>query len=85
MTNAMALSAANQVRATFARYFATEDNCLLLMLDASLFGPALKWELSRGGENFPHLYAELPLTSVETMIPIRRGDNGDPIFPPEIP
>ncbi|HEX3483851.1 MAG TPA: DUF952 domain-containing protein [Micropepsaceae bacterium] len=79
------LSAANQVRATFARYFAAENCCWLVALEVGLLEPALKWELSRGGEKFPHLYAELPLACVEAAIPIRRGAEGHPIFPPEIP
>ena len=79
------LSSPSQVRATFARYFSGEDAALLVALETARFGPALKWELSRGGEKFPHLYGELPLTAIESAVPIRRGNDGRPIFPPQIP
>ena len=78
------LSAAGQVRATFERYFAAEDNLLLVTLESARLGPALKWEPSRRGEPFPHLYAPLPMGWVHSVIPIRRDGNGRPIFPLEI-
>jgi uncharacterized protein (DUF952 family) len=78
------LSTASQVRATFERYFAREDGTLLLVLETGRFTPALKWEPSRGGEDFPHLYGELPLASIASVVPIGRGPDGRPIFPPEI-
>jgi uncharacterized protein (DUF952 family) len=79
------LSAAHQVRATCDKYFAGENNLLLVALDAKRLDPSLKWEESRGGEKFPHLYGALPIALVHCVVPIRREDNGRPIFPPEIP
>jgi uncharacterized protein (DUF952 family) len=79
------LSAAAQVRATCDKWFKGEDNLLLVALEMDRLGPALKWETSRGGEQFPHLYAALPIGLVHSVVPIRRGDDGRPIFPPEIP
>jgi uncharacterized protein (DUF952 family) len=79
------LSSAGQLRTTFDKYFSGEDNLLLVTLQARRLGPALRWELSRGGQEFPHLYAALPLTSVHCVEAIRRGPDGRPIFPPEIP
>jgi uncharacterized protein (DUF952 family) len=79
------LSAAGQLRATFERYFAREDNLLLVTLESTRLGPALKWEPSRRGESFPHLYAPLPMGWVYSVIPIRCDGDGGPIFPPEIP
>ena len=79
------LSAAAQVRTTWDKYFRNENNLLLVALEAVRLGPALKWETSRGGEKFPHLYAALPIEWVHSVVPIRRDDDGRPIFPPEIP
>lgn len=53
------LSAADQVEATFAKYFAGEAGVVQLTLDADALGDALRWETSRGGALFPHLYRTL--------------------------
>lgn len=52
-------STAAQVRETAAKHFAGEDGLILATLDADALGDALKWEESRGGDLFPHLYAPL--------------------------
>jgi uncharacterized protein (DUF952 family) len=53
------LSTAGQVRETAARHFAAQPNLLLVAFEAAALGPALKWETSRGGARFPHLYGAL--------------------------
>ena len=52
-------STAAQVAETAARHFAQEDDLMLLALEADLLGLDLKWEPSRGGALFPHLYRAL--------------------------
>ena len=52
-------STADQVEETVAKHFAGEDGLKLLGLEADELGDALKWEPSRGGALFPHLYREL--------------------------
>jgi uncharacterized protein (DUF952 family) len=52
-------SDASQVRETAARHFAGQNDLMLVAYDAAALGPALKWEPSRGGALFPHLYASL--------------------------
>ena len=79
------LSSAGQVRSTCDKWFAGQDNLLLVILEADRLGASLKWEASRNGESFPHLYADLLLSAVHSIVPIRRGTDGRPIFPPEIP
>jgi uncharacterized protein (DUF952 family) len=79
------LSAASQVRTTCDKRFAGENNLLLVAVESDRLGPALKWEASRGGEQFPHLYAALASGCVRSVIPIVREADGRPIFPPEIP
>src|SRR5438270_716566 len=57
-------SSAVQVAETAARHFAGAADLMLLAVDAAALGDALKWEPSRGGELFPHLYGALPLQAV---------------------
>jgi len=56
-------STADQARETAAKHFAGEDGLLLLALEADALSP-LKWEPSRGGALFPHLYGPLRLADV---------------------
>jgi uncharacterized protein (DUF952 family) len=79
------LSSANQVRTTYDKYFQSEGNLLLAAMESVRLGAALKWDVSRGGEKFPHLYAALPLVSVHSVLAIGRTSGGRPIFSPEIP
>jgi uncharacterized protein (DUF952 family) len=78
------LSAAHQVRGVCERHFADENDLLLLTVEADRLGPALKWETSHKGEAYPHLYGTLPLALVRSVAEIRRGTDGQPVFPPEI-
>ena len=57
-------STATQAQETAQRHFSGEDGLFLLALDAEKLGDALKWEPSRGGDLFPHLYAPLRLADV---------------------
>jgi uncharacterized protein (DUF952 family) len=54
-------STAEHVPGTLEKYFAGESGLVLIAVDAGALGTALKWEPSRGGALFPHLYGELPL------------------------
>lgn len=58
------LSTATQLAETLARHFAGEDDLLVVALNAEQLNEALKWEPSRGGELFPHLYREMSLNDV---------------------
>ena len=78
-------SAAAQVRATAEKHFAGESLIVLLAVEAEPLGETLRWEVSRGGQKFPHLYAELPLALVKSSQDIRRDAGGRYHFPPEIP
>lgn len=57
-------STAGQAAETAARHFAGTDGLILLAVNAEELGAALKWEPSRGGALFPHLYRELRLNDV---------------------
>ncbi|MEM9385607.1 MAG: DUF952 domain-containing protein [Pseudomonadota bacterium] len=63
-------SAATQVSGTLERYFADRSDLLLIAVDTSRCGDALLWEVSRGGERFPHLYATLSMEAVVGVEPI---------------
>jgi uncharacterized protein (DUF952 family) len=63
------LSDGEQVETTVALYFADRDDLVLVALKAEQLGEALKWEPSRGGALFPHLYATLPLDRVVFATP----------------
>jgi len=77
------LSAPDQVRGTFNKYFADEPGPVLLAFDAESLGPALKWEISRGGQLFPHFYGVLDMAQSLSVFQIPR-EAGTAIFPPEI-
>jgi uncharacterized protein (DUF952 family) len=69
-------STAEQAPETAARYFAGRDDLVLAAVDAAKLGDALKWEPSRGGALFPHLYAKLPLSAVRWWRPLPLGPEG---------
>lgn len=78
-------STAGQARETAARHFAGQNDLLLVAVDAPALGQALKWEPSRGGALFPHLYAPLPLSTVMSVEPLPLGPDGGHLFPDAIP
>ena len=57
-------SSAAQTPGTFEKYFSGQRDLILVAIDANVLGAALKWEVSRVGALFPHLYGDLPLTAV---------------------
>lgn len=59
-----------QVAETLAKHFAGQRDLLLIAVDADQLGEALRWEVSRGGELFPHLYAAMPLTAAVSVRPV---------------
>ena len=63
-------STREQLAATIERHFAGEHDLVVLEVDADQLAPALKWERSRGGALFPHLYAQLPLGAVTRHGPL---------------
>ncbi|MEO5818891.1 MAG: DUF952 domain-containing protein [Vicinamibacteraceae bacterium] len=74
-------STAAQLRETAARHFAGQADLLLVAVDAAALGDALRWERSRGGELFPHLYGPLPLSFVRRVSEIGLDDAGRHLLP----
>jgi uncharacterized protein (DUF952 family) len=58
------ISTPEQAPSTLAKWFAGDVGVMALTLDADVLGAALKWEESRGGQLFPHLYRPLRLDEV---------------------
>jgi uncharacterized protein (DUF952 family) len=58
------MSTADQTDETLAKHFAGQSGLVIAEVDLSSFGDALKWEVSRGGALFPHVYGVLPIVAV---------------------
>ncbi len=79
------LSGPDQVVETAAKHFACLTDLVLVAVDAAALGAALKWERSRGGALFPHLYGPLPLDAVAWAKPLPLSADGRRIFPELVP
>ena len=79
------LSASEQTRDTLARHFAGRDDLVVVAVDTERLGPALKWEISRGGAKFPHHYGPLPTSACVWWRPLPLEENGAHRLPPEMP
>ena len=73
-------STAEQAQETAAKHFAGEDGLWLLGVEADALGDDLKWEPSRGGALFPHLYRRLRIGDVAWAQPLPLED-GVHVFP----
>ena len=78
-------STAEQVRETARRHFGGQTGLLLIAVDAEALGCELRWEPSRGGQLFPHLFAPLNLSAVRSVEPLELLPDGSHRFPPSIP
>lgn len=78
------LSSARQLHATAAKHFRGKGDLLLVAIDPAVLGDHLKWEPSRGGDLFPHLYAPLDTTRALWTKPLNLGDEGIPELPKEL-
>lgn len=74
-------STAAQIVASAARHRAGQDGLVLLCVDAAALGESLRWEPSRGGDLFPHLYGVLPLAAVRATHDLPLGHDGAHVFP----
>jgi len=74
-------STAAQVQETADKHFAGAADLMLVAVDADALAGALRWEVSRGGDLFPHLYGALPLGAVLWAKPLRIDAGGRHVFP----
>jgi uncharacterized protein (DUF952 family) len=75
------LSTADQVRETAARHFTGQADLVLVAFDGGAFGEALRYEVSRGGALFPHLFAPLPVSAALWVRSLPVGSDGVHAFP----
>jgi len=75
-------STAAQAAGTAAKWFAGRADLTLVAVDPEALGAALKWEPSRGGALFPHLYAALPLSAVRFVESMPLDTEGRHRLPP---
>ena len=78
-------SAGHQLLETVAKHFAGRENLVLISVPTEPLGEALKWEKSRGGDLFPHLYGQLPTDLATRVDPLSLGDDGKHVFPADLP
>lgn len=74
-------STAAQVRETASKHFAGQGDLLLVAVGGATLGDALRWEPSRGGALFPHLYAALAVDAALWVRPLPIGPDGQHLFP----
>lgn len=70
------LSTADQLTETVDKHFGGQTDLHVAAVDLDANGERVKWEPSRGGALFPHLYAKLLLETVVAYGPLERGDDG---------
>ena len=63
------MSTADQVAETLAKHFSGQQGLVIATVDLTPLGESVKWEVSRGGALFPHLYGPLPMTAVVSVAP----------------
>ena len=77
-------STRDQVKETVEKHFHGQLDLLLVGVDSDRLGKDLKWEPSRGGDLFPHLYGELSLDCVISVRDLPLGKDGAFIYPDEL-
>ena len=70
------LSTASQVTETVERHFSGQDGLMIAAVDLAALGDAVRWEPSRNGELFPHIYGRLTAQSIIACCPLERNPNG---------
>ena len=74
-------STAAQAAETAAKHYAGKKELLVLCVDPAALSAPLKWEVSRGGQLFPHLYGALPVEAVRRVEKLPLAPDGSFVFP----
>ncbi len=77
-------STAEQAKETAAKHFHGQKNLKLVKVATEPLGELLKWEVSRGGALFPHLYAELKTDDAISVISLEHDEAGGHVFPEDL-
>jgi len=75
------LSTAAQLTETVRKHFAGQSGLIIATVDLALLGDALRWEVSRGGDKFPHLYGRLTMPAVVAHAPLAWDAHGEVALP----
>ena len=70
------LSTREQARETAEKWFADVDPLILVMVDLPALGDTVRWEPSRGGALFPHIYGTIPMSAVSGNSRLRLQNSG---------
>jgi uncharacterized protein (DUF952 family) len=70
------LSRDTQLAATLDKHFSGVDGLMLAAVDLSRLGATVRWEPSRGGQLFPHIYGPLPVEAVVSVATLQRTPDG---------
>lgn len=74
-------SSAEQVEETAKKHFSGQSDLLLVTVSESKLGDSVRWEESRGGQLFPHLYSDLLVSIVDDVFELPLGDDDQHVFP----
>lgn len=75
------LSTCEQLTETVNKHFAGQDELWTVAVDMSAHGDKVRWEASRGGQLFPHLYEPMRLEAVTAYSPLQRNEDGSVRLP----
>lgn len=75
------LSTASQLTQTVDKHFGGQSDLHVAAVDLAALGQTVRWEESRGGQLFPHIYGDLPLDAVVAYSPLERLDDGSVRLP----
>ena len=75
-------STAEQIAESARRHRAGQAGLVLIAVESARLGDLLKWETSRGGALFPHLYGAVDPAEVASVRPLPLGPDGEHLFPP---
>jgi len=75
------MSTLDQLDETVSKHFSGQADLHVVCVDLAVLGDAVRWEESRGGALFPHLYAPLPLSAAIAYGPLERDEDGKLVLP----
>lgn len=73
-----------QLQETLSKWFKGQEGCVLAAFDAEEFERELKWEKSRGGDLFPHVYGIVRAGQAQALWLLEMGEDGAPLAPDEV-
>lgn len=78
------LSTSTQLDDTLNKHFAGREDLVIAAIPLAPLGSGLRWEISRGGELFPHYYGQLTIRHVSAHMPLQRDQRGSALLPDKL-